>query len=156
MGYLSQTSFDNYMRAGDVAVIAICLIMVILLFTSYVSRTRSFRIFVSIICLLVAAALVNIIYHELLIRNNPEIYNLIYALRLFYNALLFDVFFLFTLYTTVVSGMEHKKSRNVAIISTVLLVAIVGGDVICLLKGVGFHISEDGSVAQRTNIFMIG
>ena len=57
MNRVSQISFDNYTPAGDVAVVAICLVMVILLLTSYVSRTRSFRIFANILVSLVIAAL---------------------------------------------------------------------------------------------------
>ena len=148
--------FDNYTFAGDVAVIATCVVIVILLTTSYVSRTRSFHIFMSIIVALVVAALINISYHALLMENNPAHYQLIYALRILYHAFLFDVFFLFTLYTTEVSGMEHRKARIVAIISTLLFVAIVGTDVVRAVTGTGFQITESGMVIHKTNLFMIG
>ena len=55
-----QVSFDNYTGAGDVAVISICIVMGILLLTSYVSRSGSFRVFISIIGMLAAAAAVNL------------------------------------------------------------------------------------------------
>ena len=54
------TSFDNYMFAGDVGVIAVCFVMLILLTTSFVSRTRSLRIFLSVIGLLILAASANL------------------------------------------------------------------------------------------------
>ncbi|MBR0367373.1 MAG: EAL domain-containing protein [Clostridia bacterium] len=153
---MSQVSFDNYTLSGDVAVIAICVVMVILLTTSYVSRTRSFRIFMSIVGQLVCAALINIGYHTLLVPHNPNLYPLIYAMRILYHALLLDVLFLFTLYTTVVSGLEHKKARAVAIISSVLLIGDVGADIILTLSGAGFKIAADGTVLNRTNLFLIG
>ena len=128
---MSQVSFDNYTRSGDVAVIAICVVMIILLTTSYVSRTRSFRIFMSIIVQLVCAAMVNISYHTLLMAQNPIYHPLIYVQRILYHALLLDVLFLFTLYTTVVSGLEHRKARVVAVISSVLLIGIIKSSTSC-------------------------
>ena len=103
---MAQYSFDNYTVSGDVAVIAICLVIVILLTTSYVSRTRSFFIYIKIIVSLVLAAVINILYHNLLANYSPSLKNLVYVLRISYHALLYDVFFLFTLYTTEVSGMD--------------------------------------------------
>ena len=153
---MSQVSFDNYTRSGDVAVIAICVVMVILLTTSYVSRTRSFRIFMSIIGQLVCAAMVNLAYHTLLMPHNPTYYPMVYAMRILYHALLLDVLFLFTLYTTVVSGLEHKKARAVAILSSVLLIGVVGADIILTISGAGFRIAADGTVLNRTNLFLIG
>ncbi|MBR3018687.1 MAG: EAL domain-containing protein [Clostridia bacterium] len=148
--------FDNYTYAGDMAVIAICAVIGILLFTSYVSRTRSFRMFENIIVSLVAAAAVNILYHTILRSGNTESHRMIYILRISYQALLFDIFFLFTLYITEVTGMAHRKARIVAIVSAALFVVIIGVDVIRTLSGTGFRIAEDGAVIHRTNIFMIG
>ena len=156
MNQVTLANFDNYSPSGDVAVIAICVVIVILLLTSYVSRTRSFQIFMCIVGLLVAASAVNIGYHGLLMNNDPALYNLIYVMRILYHTLLFDVFFLFVLYTTVVSGMEHRKARIVAIISTLLLVVIVGIDIVRTVTGTGFHIAEDGTVVNRSNLFAIG
>ena len=153
---MSPVSFDNYMRSGDVGTIAICVVIIILLMTSYVSRTHSLRIFMNIIVSIVLAALVNMVYHGLLARQEPGLYNLVYTLRVLYHALLFDVFFLFSLYTTVVSGMEHRKARIVAILSTVLFVGIVVADILFTANGHGFHIDENGVIHHRTNLFMIG
>lgn len=156
MNQMAQVSFDNYSPAGDIAVIALCLVMAILLITSYVSRSRSFRIFLTIIALLVVSAAVNIVYHALLTGTDPGLYNLIYILRILYNALLFDLFFLFALYTTVVSEMDHQKARIVAILSMLLFVGIVGTDIVRSISGTGFRIAADGTVMNRSNIYMIG
>ena len=153
---MTGVSFDNYTFAGDMAVIAICAVIVILLFTSYVSRTRSFRMFVNILASLVIAAGVNIVYHSLLTRNDAGLHNLIYAMRILYQALLYDVFFLFALYITEVTNMERRTARIVAVIAMSLLVGIVGIDVVRTVSGHGFHIAEDGTVVHHTNLFMIG
>ena len=150
------TSFDNYSLAGDIGVIAICAVTVILLMTSYVSHTRSLRIFLTIIGQLVLAAAVNIVYHVLMAKGDPGTYNLIYALRILYNALLFDLFFLFALYTTIVTEMDHHKARLVAIAFTLVFAVILGIDIVKAVTGVGFRIAEDGTVMNRSNIYMIG
>ena len=153
---MTQPGFENYTRAGDVASIAVCLVIVILLTTSYVSRTRSFHIYMNIIFSIVAAALINIFYHELLTKNDPGLYTVIYIFRILYELFLFDVFFLFVLYTTEVSGMEHRKARAAAVVSSLLLVLIVVADIVMTVRGVGFQIAEDGTLHSRTNLFMIG
>ena len=150
------TSFDNYMFAGDVGVIAVCFVMLILLTTSFVSRTRSLRIFLSVIGLLILAASANLAYHRLLELNNPSQYSLIYSLRILYHALLFQVFFLFALYTTEVSGLDHHKAKIVALAGTVLFTAVVGADVIRGITGAGYDVTEQGMVIHESRIFMIG
>ena len=147
---------SSYSIAGDVAVVALCVVMVILLTTSYVSRTRSFRIFMFIVFVLVCAALVNISYNFLLASANPETLSAIYVLRVVYHAMLFNVFFLFALYITVVSGLEHHKARIVAVFCTVLEVGIVIADIIITATGHGFQLNADGTISQRSNLFLIG
>ena len=151
-----QTSFDNYMVVGDIAVVAVCLVMIILLMTSFVNRNRSYYIFINIIGMLMLVALVNISYHALLTKNDPAFYTLIYVQRILYHALLFNTFFLFTLYITVVSEMDHAKARKIAIFSNVLFFAIIGYDFTRSLICTGFGIQEDGTVINKTNIYVIG
>ena len=52
MNQMMEVTFDNYTRAGDVAVMALCVVMGILLLTPYVTRTRAYRIFTSITVML--------------------------------------------------------------------------------------------------------
>ena len=134
MDQTALIGIDNYSPVGDVAVIAMCVSIVIMLLTSYVSRTRSFHIFMGIVALLALAAMANIFYHALLDIGNPDYYSLVYVLRIVYQAMLFNILFLFALYATVVSGLEHRKARYVAIGATVLLIAIVVLDINDLKK----------------------
>ncbi|MBR5340720.1 MAG: EAL domain-containing protein [Erysipelotrichaceae bacterium] len=156
MTNLTLLSFDNYTFTGDLAVIAICFVMVILLMTSFVSRTRSFSIFINIIVLLVASALANIIYHILLVNSSPGEYTGVYIMRIVYHALMFDTFFLYSLYVPVATGMDHAKARKIAIASSILFFILVGADIIETISGYGFRISQDGTVVNKSNLFMIG
>ena len=155
MGQVLSLSFDNYTFAGDAAVIAICLVIVNLLTTSYVSRTLSLRIFMNIIAAIAIAAMLNIAYHALLGQNSAAYSRLVYALRIAYQAFLFEIFFLFVLYTTQVSGMEHRKARMAVVAATLLLLALIGGDIIstfCL----GVRPGRDGTVKHSLHLFMVG
>ena len=156
MDQTALIGIDNYSPVGDVAVVAMCLVIVIMLLTSYVSRTRSFHIFLGIVGLLAAAAVVNIAYHGLLSTGNQGLISLVYVLRVLYQAVLFNVLFLFALYATVVSGMEHSRARAVAIGSTVLLVVVIVLDIVMTATGIGFQVTESGQVVSRTNLFLIG
>ena len=155
MNNVIRTTFENYTRTGDFAVIAICTVMIVLLFTSYVSRTKSFHIFSGIIAVLILAAFINITYHEMIRLDNPDLFTLICVLRIVYQALLFDVFFLFALYTVEVSGLEHRKARMIAIGFTALVVLFVAIDIIRDLTSSGFQNAEDGTVVQKTSLFTI-
>ena len=153
---MAQYSFTNYTVYGDKATIAVCSVIIILLLTSYVSRKRSLRMYMNIIASIMFAAVVNIICHVVYNGGNPSLYWLVYVLRSLYQALLFDVFFLFALYTTEITRMEHSKARIAVIIATVFFLGIVILDVVLTALGVGFRIEPNGRVVSRTNLFMIG
>ncbi len=153
---LSYTTFDNYTRMGDVSVIAVCCVIFILLASSYVSRTLGFRIFSALVGVLFIAATLNIGYHDLLLLHDPSMNAWIYFLRIVYVILLFISFFLFTLYTSVVSNLEHKKARINALVSMGLLIVIVAADIIMSILGIGFRIEADGTVEAGVDVFMLG
>ncbi len=149
-------AFNSYSPWCDAAVISICAIMLILLRTSYVSRTESYYIFLGTIRVLIAAALITIIYHTLVVMDPSGFFKVIYGLRILYHMLLLMVFHFFVLYTVTVSNAEHRKARTAAIISTILLAAAVGADIAMTLTGNGFRISPDGVITDSIDVFMAG
>ena len=149
-------ALDSYSRMGDVGVIALSVLVFILLMCSYVTRNRSYRIFSAIIGFIILAAICNIGYHELLRVYHPNTKVIVYILRMMYNTLIFLVFFLFTLYATVISNLKHSHARAVSIVSTSLFLVLVGVDITLTVFGVCFKIADDGTASQGFNIFMIG
>ena len=152
----AQLNIDNYTFTGDVAVIITCLVIWILMATSYVSRTRSYRIFQNINVSLVVAAIVNMVYHVLLYQYASISVTWIYVFRVIYQACLLDVMFLFVLYTTEVVGLDHKKAKLAAVTAVSLMTAVLAIDIIRSLLGYGFRIAEDGTISGQTNIYLIG
>ena len=154
-------SYNNYSRMGDVSVIAICCIIFILLGTSYVIRNKSFRIFNSIIGFILIAAIINIGFNEILqggyAKDNRYVTGVLYLMRVLYHTILFCVFFCFALYATVVSNMEHKRARIIAITGTILFAIFVAVDIALTLTGYGFKIDVDtGQAVGKSNVFMVG
>lgn len=157
-------SLSHYSRMGDVGVVALCAVVFILLGTSYVVRNKSYRIFCSIIGLVMVSAFVNVGFNELLnfgIKNpdvlaNPFIRGLLYSLRVLYHVMLFNVLFAYTLYATVISNMEHKQARIIAFFGTGLFVTFAGLDIGLTFSGVGFTIdSVTFAVNEGFDLFMI-
>lgn len=153
---MAPVSFDNYTVTGDVGVIGLCTVIVILLTTSFVARTRSFRIFLNIIGYLYFAASANIVYHVLIIERAMVPDTLIYVFRIVYQSLLLAVLFLFALYTTEVSGMDRKKAKAVALVCISIVTAVVTYDIVRTVLGYGFRITEDGTAVNQTNVYTIG
>ena len=155
-----EANISHYSRMGDVGVIAICAVVFILLGTSYVLRDKSYRIFCAIIGLVTIAAVINIGFNEILalgITDNPYLAGLLYMMRVIYHTMLFDVFFTYALYVTVITNMEHKRARTIAIIATFLFVGFAIADVGLTFSGVGFNIDTTTGVATvKFDIFMIG
>lgn len=54
--------FSYYSPAADIVVSSICLVMIVLVVFSYISRTRSFRLFLSMVCLVLAAAWTDMLF----------------------------------------------------------------------------------------------
>ncbi|MBO7573235.1 MAG: EAL domain-containing protein [Bacilli bacterium] len=145
---------------GDVGVIALCAVVFILIGTSYVVRNKSYRIFCSIIGLILISAIINIGFNEILvlhIENNHYIAGLLYLLRVLYHMMLFNVFFSYALYIVVITNMEHRRARTIAIIATILFIGFASADIGLTISGIGFNIDiPTGIASEQFDIFMIG
>ena len=142
---------------GDVGVVALCCTVFILLMFSYVSKTRSYRIFSAIIGFVLLAAIDNIGYHELLRVYAIEAKYAIYVMRIFYHTFLFLVFFLFTLYATVITDMRPKQARIVAFVSMGVFILFMGVDILFTVLGLGYYIDDQGTAYRGSyDIFLLG
>ena len=147
--------FTNYTVWGDIAVLAICAVILILLKTSYVNRTRSLGMFVNIVISLMIGTVVNIGYHCMLEYYHPDLFVWTYVLYILHHAFLLDVFCLFILYVTEVSNMAHNKAKVFIMTASTLLIVMVVLDIILTVCNVGFGISENGVVSEG-RVFKIG
>lgn len=155
MGGLEQKLYyDNYSPIGDIAVIAMCFVILILIYTSYVSKTRAFFLFNVIIGLIFLAAGSNILYHyELSGITSDEGHFIVYLMNFLYHAALYGILYVFVLYIIDVQRLEMSKRRPILIIATVLFFVSVLFDLRGIVKKTGFHINADGTATDGKNIF---
>ena len=135
MNQMALGIFENYTPAGDAAVIAVCCVLGWLMVISYVRRTRSFRVFLGLICALVLAASVNIVFFSLLAKDSDGSYTLLCTLRIFYHVLVSAAMFLYIINTTLMSRLEACRVRKVAIVSSAFILVVLGFYVIRTLSG---------------------
>ena len=55
--------FVEYTPIGDLVVLSLCLVVFILIYSSYISRTKSFVIFFAILCAICGASLCDVFFH---------------------------------------------------------------------------------------------
>ncbi len=151
-----QQYFDKYSPVGDITVIAICLLITVLVFTSYVKKTRSYKIFLNLIIYLFAAAFVNVLYHDMYTGITDGNYRWVYILRCAYHALLFSNLLLYVVYIVVLQHLEPPKKLPVMAVSVSLYVLVIVADIITTVTGKSFKITNSGRVVTGMNIFMWG
>jgi EAL domain-containing protein (putative c-di-GMP-specific phosphodiesterase class I) len=145
---------NNYTPAADVATISVCFVISILLLFSYTRKSNSYRVFLSIIPTLIIACMADIGFHMALSARGLS--PLAYTLRCVYHAGLFMVFFLFTLYITIVTRLKKKVQTWIVSLSALLLLAVIVVDVITSFGGRALTLTENGIVSSGSLIFFIG
>ena len=145
---------NNYTPAADIAAISVCFVISLLLFFSYTRKSTSYRVFLTIIPTLIIACMADIGFHMSLFARGLD--PLTYILRCVYHAGLFTVFFLFTLYITIVTRLEKKAQHIILGFSSLLLLAIIIVDVVTSFVGHALSMTDEGVVSSGSVIFFIG
>jgi len=145
---------NNYTPAADIAAISVCFLISILLLFSYTRKSTSYRVFLSIIPTLIIACMADIGFHMALFARGLD--PLTYILRCVYHAGLFTVFFLFTLYITIVTRLEKKVQNWILGFSGVLLATVVIVDIVTSFGGHALSMTDEGVVSSGSVIFFIG
>ena len=145
---------NNYTPVGDLVVVAVCFVILALLFFSYTRKTASFRVFLTIIFTLILSAALDITYNYL--AWNLGAVPLSYAFRCLFHAALFTVFFLFTLYIGEVTRLERRTTSRILTGAFIVLLIIVGVDVYASFRSLA---NADSTAEMSTAghlIFIIG
>ena len=151
-----QLYFENYSPVGDILVLAICIIMIILVATSYVARSKRFSMFINMIFYLALAAVCDLVHHVLYSRVTNGNYTPVYVVRVMYHAVLFSLFLLFIVYIVETMRLERHKRLPTMIISTTVYFAVIIIDIVMTVREKGFRLSKNGDHVSGYNIFMIG
>ena len=151
-----QLYFDNYSPVGDIIVLAICFVMVILVSTSYVNKTKNYSLFLNMIVYLVLAAFCDIIHHDWYAHAESGNYTGVYVTRVLYHAFLFSILLLYIVYIVELQHLEIHRRIPIMIIASLIYMTVLITDIVTTVNGSGFRLNKDGSAISGLNIFMIG
>ena len=148
--------FDNYITGADISVLAICIVIGVLLATSYATKTKTFVLFINMIVYLFLAAVSDLLLHDYYTYITDGDCTPIYVVRIFYHAFLFSLFLLFTVYLVTILKLPKDKKVPIMTFGTAIYVIVLVTDIVTGITGKGFRLSSNGSVYSGINIFMLG
>ena len=148
--------YPDYSPVGDVTVLAVSLVMIALMLFSYVSRTRSYRVFLYLICFLMLAAASDLTFYMLAVSGNPDFYPLAYVMRCLFHAFLLLLLQYYVIYIMTVTSQSYQQRKPYHVLSTVILVVILALDTYDTLRGASIRITETGIKSLGRNVFFIG
>jgi len=149
-------NISGYSPVGDLAVVSICLVMIILILFSYVRKTRSFKIFLGIIALLVLAANINVGFYSTLSLGRPELYNVACVMHNAFHDLLYLVFLCYIAYILDVTRVDKRRKRIYTLLSLGIFVVAVVMDAMDGIGGLNLRITESGIEFEGRDTFMYG
>ena len=147
---------DNYSPIGDLIVIATCVVILVLAYTSFVGKNRAFLIFNAMIGCLLVASFSDVIFHNIFTDTSDATLNFVYLFRLIYHAMLFLILFNYVLYVMEVLRIETSIKKKLTIVGLVVFLIITGVDAYGIVTGKGFHINKDASINTGKNFFALG
>ncbi len=116
--------YPAYSQVGDILVIAISVIFILLLAESFIDKSRSFKIFSAMIIMIVAAAVVNLIYNSLL-RTDIVSRGFLLGARVFYRYLLYGILTGFIYYAVEAMSLETPERQKYLTIANIMLSASI-------------------------------
>jgi len=153
---MNRYGISSYSPVGDLVVISVCLVMFILMLFSYNRRTRSFKIFLGVVAMLVVAAQTDVAFNMLATLRQARYLTLVKVFRCVYHAALFTIFFLFVIYISEVTQLSKKSRVRNAVIAGVILLAVVGVDVYDTVRGATVRVEDEALSFHGRGVFIYG
>lgn len=142
--------FTQYSPSADVFVMAICIVMVILIFFSYFSRTISSRLFLGMVTLVFATAFLDVLFYKL--AGIPKAWVPANWIRCGFHAGLLLILVYYIAYICEVS--QYEKQRLFRMLANLILVVAIVADIIVTANGLTFIVDETGISFVRRGIFI--
>ena len=142
--------FSSYTPAADIVVSAVCLVMIILVSFSYISKTRSSVLFLSMVGLVLAASWTDITFFT--IASIPEYQVLANWIRCAYHGMLFLIFVHYIAYICEV--VQYEKQRIYTVIANLFFAITLLADIVVTAQGLTFTVTETDIIFDRRGIFI--
>lgn len=152
----AQVFYDNYSPVGDLTVVAMCLVVAVLLMSSYVEKTRLSAVYIALVSYLGLGALIDVAHQAIYSRITNGDYFWVYALRLIYHGLLLTSLVLFVVYIVKLLELEGRAKIQPMAVSMGVYLGMIITDVITTVNGSGFKIDKTGKAITGFNVFMVG
>ncbi len=143
-------TFSTYSPAADIVVMAICLVMFVLIIFSYISRTRSSKLFLTTVGLVFSAAITDISFYTLAVI--PKYRILANWMRCVYHAFLLLIFVYYIAYICEIT--RYDKQRYFLLSANLIFAAAMAADIIVTARGLTFFVEEKGISFVRRGIFI--
>ncbi|MBR5349556.1 MAG: EAL domain-containing protein [Lachnospiraceae bacterium] len=148
--------YDNYSPVGDLTVVAMCLVIAVLLMSSYVEKTRLSAVYIALVSYLGLGALIDVAQHSVYAQISNGDYFWVYALRVIYHGLLFTSLVLFVVYIVKLLDLEGRAKIQPMAVSMGIYLGVILTDIITTVNGAGFTIDRAGKATTGFNVFMVG
>ena len=148
--------FERFDPASEITVLAVCFVMLMLLFVSFKVRMKTFRIFGVTLGMLIVATSSDLMLHYLIAGNPDTPLWLLYGLRCIYHVLLFGMLHHYVAYTCEATYLSKRSRKPYIATANVLLAVFSAADVIGVCFG-GTMKTAGGEIAfSGSTIFTIG
>ena len=149
-----QPYIADYSYVGDITVMAMCIVILILLFQTYLHKTHQFRLLLGMIASIIGSCSSNMLF-ESYIRSGSSSAIYPYIFRMLHYLLLLSALFLYTQYLRDPLWMPGQMHRKYLFITIDTLIAGTIVDIIATRFKFGFYIDSDGLAHSSFNIFAV-
>ena len=145
--------FDGYLPVGDISVIAVILCLVVLMTSTYITKSRNYLLYKIMLGFVFVAAASNLFFHTLSTRLGEIPNGVIYAARDLHYISLISNLFLYVLYMKDLLWLDRATSIRYMVISLIGYIAFVALVIVSPALKMFFYI-EDGEIYSDTYVFM--
>ena len=147
---------EQYFPAGEITVLAVCFVMVILLGVSFKVRLKSFRIFATMLWMLITAVGADLMLHYLMSKDPGLPRAVFYGLRSVYHVLLLGLLHHYVVYTCEATALSRQKRRPYVAAATALFAGFAVADTVGIFTGQTMHIIDGEISFEGSLIFTVG
>ena len=147
---------EKYYPASEITVLAVCFVMLVLLFVSFKVRMKSFRIFATTLGMLIVATLADLMLHYLIDKDPDTPRAIIYGLRSLYHFLLFAMLHHYVAYICEATALSRRRRQPYITLATALLLTFTVADTVAIYSGRSMYIVDGVISFEGSTIFTIG
>ncbi|MCR5684618.1 MAG: EAL domain-containing protein [Lachnospiraceae bacterium] len=149
------TYFESYTPAADIVVVAVCLVFIILIKTSFINKTKTFNYLLHLVWLLVVAAITDMLFHISMnyVGSIDRIWN--YVPRFIYHTSLYMMFLMYIFYAIEALSLDKKQIALICSIAGTGFLVFSLFDILGPVTKLGFYIDDEMDVHSGFPIFAI-